>query len=109
MSPQKITIGTRGSKLALAQTDLVATALKEKHPELIIETKIITTKGDVDQSPIPLDTVGKAWFTSEIEQALLAGEIDIAIHSLKDLPPETAPGLMTVIVLERGDPRDVLI
>jgi hydroxymethylbilane synthase len=109
MSEQKITIGTRGSKLALAQTVLVADALRRKHADLIIETKIITTKGDIDQSPIPLDSVGKAWFTGEIEQALVDGSIDIAIHSLKDLPPETAPGLMTIIVLERADPRDVLI
>jgi hydroxymethylbilane synthase len=109
MSPRKIIIGTRGSKLALAQTQLVIQALAKKYPALAVETKVITTKGDVDQSPIPLDTVGKSWFTSEIEQALVDGSIDIAIHSLKDLPPETALGLTTVVVLERGDPRDVLI
>lgn len=109
MDPRKITIGTRGSKLALAQTQLVIQALAKKYLALTVETKIITTKGDVDQSPIPLDVVGKAWFTGEIEQALIDGSIDVAVHSLKDLPLETAPGIATVIVLERGDPRDVLI
>jgi hydroxymethylbilane synthase len=105
----KITIGTRGSKLSLAQSGLVVAALKKKHPELTIETKIITTKGDIDQSPIPANAVGKAWFTAEIEAALLKGEIDIAIHSMKDLPPEATDKLVTLTVLERGDARDVLI
>lgn len=102
-------IGTRGSKLALAQTRLVTDALAEKHPGIAISPKVIVTKGDTDQSPIPLDTVGKNWFTAEIEQALLAGEIDLAVHSMKDLPPEVPPGIVTLPVLERGDPRDVLV
>lgn len=104
-----LTVGTRGSKLALIQTQLVADALKSHNPELIIETKTITTKGDTNQSPIPLDTVGKNWFTAEIEQALLSGEIDIAIHSLKDVSPDPERGLATIPVLQRADPRDVLI
>jgi hydroxymethylbilane synthase len=106
---EHLVIGTRGSKLALIQTQLVADALYQRHPGLKVETKIITTKGDTNQSPIPLDTVGKAWFTAEIEQALQSGVIDIAAHSLKDLPPESGAGLMSLPVLERADPRDVLV
>jgi hydroxymethylbilane synthase len=104
-----IILGTRGSKLALAQTQLVIDALKQKYPDIAIEARVIVTKGDVDQSPIPLDAVGKNWFTVEIEQALLKGEIDIAVHSLKDLPPQITEGIITLPVLERGDPRDVFI
>jgi hydroxymethylbilane synthase len=105
----RLTIGTRGSKLALIQTELVAAALKQAHPRLEVGIKIIATKGDTNQAPIPLDTVGKAWFTAEIEQALQSGDIDIAVHSLKDLPPELCPGLISLPVLERADPRDVLV
>jgi hydroxymethylbilane synthase len=106
---KELVIGTRGSKLALAQTNLVVEALKTKNPEWSIQVKTITTKGDVNQAPIPVDTIGKAWFTEEIEQALLKKEIDLAIHSLKDLPPEIPDGLATVTILKRADPRDVLI
>jgi hydroxymethylbilane synthase len=106
---EKLTIGTRGSKLALVQTDIVIEALKELLPDLLIETKIITTKGDTNQAPIPLDTIGKAWFTAEIEEALMRGDIDLAIHSLKDVPPEIVTGTVVMPILERADPRDVLI
>jgi hydroxymethylbilane synthase len=106
---KKITLGTRGSKLSLAQTELVVQAFQRVRPELIIGKKIITTKGDVNQSPIPLDTVGKAWFTEEIEQALQAGEIDIAVHSLKDMPPHLPIGLKIITALPRADAADVLI
>ena len=109
LGKNKIIIGARGSKLSLAQTALVVQALKEKHPELVIEVKIITTKGDVNHSPIPLDAVGKTWFTAEIEQALMNGEIDLAVHSLKDMALESPAGLKTVIVLPRGDCRDALV
>ncbi len=109
MSTAKITIGTRGSRLALMQANLVAQALKSQNPKLNISIKIIVTKGDKDHSPIPLDSVGKAWFTKEIEDALMQGEIDLAIHSLKDLPPEPPEDLRTTVVLERDDPRDVLV
>lgn len=108
-TPTTIVIGTRGSELALAQTRLVEMALLERHPGLAIETKVITTKGDVNLSPIPVGSVGKAWFTAEIEQALLDGAIDIAVHSLKDLPPELLAGTVALPVLERGNPSDVLI
>jgi hydroxymethylbilane synthase len=88
---------------------LVADALKHRHPGIVVEIKIIKTTGDVNQSPIPLNTVGKSWFTGEIEQALLKGEIDLAVHSLKDISLTPVAGLQTVTVLERADPRDVLI
>ncbi len=107
--PDRLVIGTRGSKLSLVQTELVAEALRRAHPGLIIENKIITTKGDVNQSPIPLDAVGKEWFTKEIEQALLAGEVDLAVHSLKDLPLDLPAGLMMIPVLPRADAADVLV
>ncbi|HUC31165.1 MAG TPA: hydroxymethylbilane synthase [Candidatus Paceibacterota bacterium] len=106
---KSLIIGTRGSKLALVQAQLVADALTAGHPGIAVQIKAIVTKGDLNQAPIPLDTIGKNWFTAEIEQALLKGDIDIAVHSLKDLPPETPEGIITIPVLERADPRDVLI
>jgi hydroxymethylbilane synthase len=106
---RNIGLGTRGSKLALIQTNLVADALRKASPGLVIEVKTITTKGDTDQSPIPLDTVGKSWFTDEIEQELMEKRIDIAVHSLKDVPPETREGSLVMPVLRREDPRDVLV
>jgi hydroxymethylbilane synthase len=105
----RIVIGTRGSKLALVQTDIVKDALQKLLPGISIETKIITTKGDTNSSPIPLDTIGKAWFTAEIEHALAHGDIDIAVHSLKDVPPEIVRGTIIMPVLRREDPRDVFI
>lgn len=106
---RKIVLGTRGSKLALIQTKLVEAALKEKFPELETETKIITTKGDVNTAPIPLDTIGKSWFTGEIEQELSAGGIDIAVHSLKDVSSDVREDSVILPVLKREDPRDVLV
>jgi hydroxymethylbilane synthase len=102
-------IGTRGSAMAFAQTAVVERALLEHYPDLVTTTKVITTKGDQNMAPIPLDTVGKTWFTKEIETALLGGEIDVAIHSLKDLAPEPPEGLLVLPVLPRNDARDVLV
>jgi hydroxymethylbilane synthase len=107
--PLHLSVGTRGSQMALVQTDLVVEPLKAHHPGLVVTVKVITTKGDIDHSVIPVDTVGKAWFTKEIEQALLDGQIDLAVHSLKDMPPNTPPGLVVSPVLARDDPRDALI
>ncbi len=105
----KLVIGTRGSKLALAQTRLVLEAMRQILPTVTIETKIITTTGDINTSPIPQTTIGKAWFTAEIEEELASGAIDIAVHSLKDVPPAVKEGTTVLPVLRRGDPRDVLI
>ncbi len=106
---KRIVIGTRGSRLAVIQAELVAAALRQLDPTIIVKLKTIVTTGDKNSAPIPLDTVGKAWFTAEIEEALAAGSIDLAVHSLKDVPPEVPSGLMHVPVLERADPRDVLV
>ena len=106
---RSITIGTRGSTLAIMQTNLVVTALRAIEPSLDIHIKKILTKGDTNQSPIPLDTIGKAWFTAEIEESLLKSEIDLAIHSLKDLPPDNPIELAVLPVMERADPSDVLV
>src|SRR5947209_2759824 len=108
-SINSLKVGTRGSQMALAQTNQVIEALKAKFNDLSIETVIITTQGDVNHAPIPSDTVGKAWFTKDIEQALLAGEIDFAVHSLKDVTPDIPEGLKIMPALDRDDPRDVLI
>jgi hydroxymethylbilane synthase len=108
-SRQRIVIGTRGSALALKQTEITIHRLQTVEPSLSIETRIIETMGDTNQSPIPLDTVGKSWFTKEIEQALLDGEIDLAVHSLKDMGEDMPAGLSIGAYLSREDARDVLI
>jgi hydroxymethylbilane synthase len=109
MALTHLRIGTRGSALALVQTKLVSDALTQTNPGLTIENIIIKTEGDINLAPIPLDTVGKAWFTSEIDQALADRRIDLAAHSLKDLPLTPANGLAMTVALKREDPRDVLI
>lgn len=105
----KITIGTRGSDLAIIQTEIIKAAILSVDPEVVIDVSIIKTEGDKNMSPIPLDTVGKGWFTKEIEKALLDGIIDVAAHSLKDLPEELPDGLGISAITERGDVRDVLV
>lgn len=106
---QTLTIGTRGSALAMIQTQLVIDALTHAHPGIICETRQITTKGDTNHAPIPNSVVGKTWFTAEIERALVSGEINLAVHSLKDLPLELPPRARAIPVLPRDDPRDALI
>lgn len=106
---QKIVIGSRGSELALKQSAIVKEALLAHEPQLQVEVQVIKTEGDGNMAPIPLDTVGKGWFTKEIERALAEGTIDLAVHSLKDLPQELPEGLMLGAYLNREDPRDVLI
>lgn len=106
---KKIVIGTRGSKLALWQTEFVKKKLVEIFPEVEFEIKIIKTKGDriLDS---PLSKIGdKGIFTREIEIELLNGKIDLAVHSLKDLPTKLPDGLTIGAVTEREDVRDVLI
>ena len=102
-------LATRGSALALAQTRLAAAALQAVHPDLRIDVLEVRTQGDRLQD-VSLESVeGRGFFTDELEQRLLAGEADLAVHSLKDLPTEVAPGLRIAAVLERSDPRDVLV
>jgi hydroxymethylbilane synthase len=104
-----ITLGARGSKLARWQTDHVRDALLRAHPGLEAQARVITTQGDRTLD-LPLPVVGgKGVFTAELEDALLRGEIDLAVHSLKDLPTTQTPGLIIGAILERADPRDALI
>ncbi len=105
----KIVVGSRGSKLALTQTNWVMAALKEKNPHVEFELKIIKTKGDVIQN-MPLDKIGdKGLFTKEIEEALLNKEIDMAVHSMKDMPSKLPSGLKFGAIPKREDCRDVLV
>jgi hydroxymethylbilane synthase len=103
-----IVLGTRGSELARAQTRLVENAIRGAHPNLTIETKVVATKGDKARALDPR-AGRKGLFTAEIERALLAGDVDIAVHSAKDLPSETSPGAEIAAVLPRGPLDDVLV
>ena len=104
-----ITIGTRGSKLALWQANWVASAIKAREPSLSPELVIIKTKGDKIQN-IPLSQIGgKALFIKEIEEALLDRRIDVAVHSMKDMPSAIPDGLAIGAVPEREITNDVLI
>jgi len=104
----KITLGTRGSELARAQTLLVEKAIRTEHPNLEIETKIIVTRGD-NTTVVDVHAGRKGLFTAEIERALLAGDVDIAVHSAKDLPSHTSPEAQIAAVLTRAPVDDVLI
>lgn len=104
-----IRLGTRASALARHQADLAVAALTRAHPALRVEIVLFTTRGDRDlDRPLP-EIGGKGVFTEELERALQAGEITLAVHSLKDLPTVQPAPLAIGAVLERADPRDVLI
>jgi hydroxymethylbilane synthase len=105
----RLRIGTRASHLARWQAEYVAAALRALPGAPEPEPVLIRTEGDRIQD-VPLSQVpGKAFFTKEIEEALLAGEVDLAVHSLKDLPTRMPPGLALGAVMEREDPRDALL
>jgi hydroxymethylbilane synthase len=102
-------IGTRGSPLALKQTEIVVSLLEEHFPGLRFSVRTIATKGDtVWDRPLHL-VGGKGLFVKEIEEALLAGMIDLAVHSVKDLPTDLNEGLTVAAVLPREDPRDAFL
>lgn len=104
-----VVIGTRASALALAQTGQVAAALRAAHPGLSVEIRHITTRGDriTDR---PLAALGRnGVFVTEIEAALRERVVDLAVHSAKDLPSRLAPDMALAAILEREDPRDVLV
>jgi len=103
-----IAVGSRGSRLALVQTESVIKKIREANPDLEVSLKEITTTGDRD-SHTQLDRMGIGVFVKELEQALLDGRIDLAVHSFKDLPTEVPQGLALIAVTERLDPRDTLI
>jgi len=101
-----ITIGTRGSALALWQANWVKSELEREYPGIVVTLRVIKTKGDKILD-VPLAKVGgKGLFVKEIEDALLAGEIDLAVHSMKDVPTELPEGLQVAINPPREDPRD---
>lgn len=109
MKNRIVKIGTRGSELALWQSQWVQRELRERFKRLKVEIEVIKTKGDKVLDS-PLSKIGsKGLFTKEIEQALLAEEIDLAVHSLKDLPTELPQGLTIGAICEREDVRDVFI
>lgn len=104
-----LTVVTRASLLATTQTGHVVAALQAAHPGLTIEVRELTTKGD-RRTDVPLPEVGgKGLFTAELEAALLSGEADVAVHSLKDLPTELPDGLAVGAIPYRVEPRDALV
>ena len=107
--PNILTIGTRGSALALWQSNAVADMLREAHPGLTISLEIIETKGD-KVLDVSLDKIGdKGLFTKELETALMEEKVDLAVHSLKDMQTVLPEGLTLGAVTERAAPEDVLI
>ena len=109
MKKETIIIGTRSSKLALWQAEYVKKQLENKYKELKVELKLMTTKGDKILDAPLAKIGGKGLFTKELETAMLAGNIDIAVHSLKDMPMEVPEELPIVAFSKREDPRDVLV
>lgn len=108
-SDLRLVFVTRPSALARRQTQLVMQALQQAHPQVQCEEKVILTQGDrIQDRPLP-EIGGKGLFTQELERALLAGEADCAVHSLKDLPIESPAGLTIGCVPERGEVRDLLV
>ncbi|MBM3534610.1 MAG: hydroxymethylbilane synthase [Alphaproteobacteria bacterium] len=111
--PSLLRLGTRGSKLALIQARETASRLDHAHADLAapdaVEIVPITTTGDSVQNRLLSEIGGKGLFTKEIDEALLAGRVDIAVHSMKDLPTALPVGVIVGAVLPREDPRDALI
>ena len=105
----KLRIGTRKSRLAVVQTELVRDAILTHFPDMEIELVPISTKGDRHLDRSLASFGGKGVFTRELEEALLREEIDMAVHSAKDMPMEFPKGLVLGAVLCREDPRDVLV
>lgn len=104
----RLVIGSRGSKLALRQTRLIQEKLSGSGPHLILDVEIIKTSGDVKSDPLSV-IGGKGVFTKELEDALIEGRIDIAVHSLKDLPTIVPDQLSIAAICEREDARDALV
>lgn len=109
MPKRRVILGTRGSKLALRQSLIIKEMLEKSHEELEVELAIIKTTGD-KITDVPLARIGgKGLFVKEIEEALLEGRIDLAVHSMKDIPGELPSGLIIGAVPRREDPRDVFV
>ena len=106
----RIRVGSRGSPLALRQAEIVCDELKRRHPAVTTEILVIRTSGDQPRPEPQFSGLSvKRMFVKEIEDALLHGEIDLAVHSLKDLPSELPRGLCLAAIPEREDPRDALV
>ncbi|KAL2152100.1 hypothetical protein VTH82DRAFT_5284 [Thermothelomyces myriococcoides] len=103
-----INVGTRRSALALRQTELVIEALRKAHPHLSFEVHAMATMGDRDKTT-PLPALGKGLWTSELEAKLVSREVDVIVHSLKDMPTSLPPGCVLGCVTAREDPRDVVV
>jgi hydroxymethylbilane synthase len=106
---KSLKLGTRGSALARRQAEIVLEALRERHPEVNVETAIVQTEGDRRTEASLEEIGGQGVFVKDIEQRLLSGEIDIAVHSLKDMPAQSPEGLIIAAALPRADARDALI
>jgi len=106
---QHLRIGTRGSPLALAQTNEMVDSLKKIAPQIRCEVVPIRTQGDRMQATGKVGVEGKSQFTKEIEDSLIQDKVDVAVHSMKDLTTDIPPGLLIAAVPERMNPRDVLI
>jgi len=105
----KLTIGTRSSKLALYQSNLVKSRLEHLYPDITFELLNIKTKGDIMIDKVLDRNIDKGFFVSEIQNMLMKNEIDIAVHSLKDLPVEENNGIKISAILKRGNEKDVFI
>jgi hydroxymethylbilane synthase len=103
-----LVIGTRGSKLALTQSGMIKNELELLEPSLAVRIEIIKTSGDASTDPLSA-IGGKGVFTKELEEALLDKRIDVAVHSLKDLPTIIPAGLSIAAICKREDPRDALV
>ncbi len=104
-----IRLGTRGSRMAIFQSQLVADRLMAAHPGLTVDLVRIATAGDKDQTtPLPEGT-GTGWFTTALQDALTAGSVDFAVHSYKDLPTKRPDGLTIAAIPLRDDPRDAVV
>jgi hydroxymethylbilane synthase len=104
-----VRLATRGSPLALVQATIVSGLLVDAAPGLVVERVVVRTVGD-RRADVELDRLGgQGAFAKEVQAAVLDGRADVAVHSAKDLPPETPPGLVLAAVPERADPRDVLV
>ena len=108
LMPDAIKIGSRGSKLALWQANWVKSELESTNPSLAVEISIIKTKGDKILDAPLAKVGGKGLFVGEIEEELVRGDIDIAVHSMKDIPALRPTGVTTVAILERDSPADFL-
>ena len=106
---RKLIVGSRGSRLALIQAESVVARIREANPDIEIIMSKVVTKGDRDRHTQLDRMAGVGVFVKELEEALLDGRIDLAVHSLKDVPTQIPQGLCLLAVTERVDPRDVLI